>query len=156
MRQQEQQDVIDTFSLLVDAAGNVRRVVSEDIEAKIGIPRKWYEALSRAQRHPPGQLWHVSELAVQMSLPQSSMTRLLDQLEEAGYVLRVADPANRRSTLIEMTPLGDQAVESGLEVFTSSTREHFAGLLTDKQLDQLVRITQILRDANAPRQDLPD
>jgi DNA-binding MarR family transcriptional regulator len=156
MPEHGQQDLIEAVSLLFDAAGNVRRTVSEDIEAKSGIPRKWYEALSRAQRHPPGQWWHVSELAVQMSLPQSSMTRLLDQLEEEGYVLRVADPANRRSTLIEMTPLGDQAVESGLEVFLSSTREHFVGLLTDEQLDHLVRITQILRDANAPRPDLPD
>lgn len=156
MRQHEQQDVIDTFSLLVDAAGNVRRVVSEDIEAKIGIPRKWYEAVSRAKRHPPGQPWHVSELAAQMSLPQSSMTRLLDQLEQAGIVRRVADPANRRATLIEITALGDQTVENGMEVFTSSAHDHLVGLLTNEQLGHLMDITRILRDANAPRQALPD
>lgn len=146
---QDGRDLAEALHLLFDAATNVRRAVSEDVEEKAGIPRHWFEALERTRLHPPMQPWHVTELAVEMALPQSTTTRLLDQLEQAGLVRRVADPANRRATLIEVTELGHQTADDGREVFEASLREHLASPLTDDQLERLAGITRILRDSNA-------
>jgi DNA-binding MarR family transcriptional regulator len=38
------------------------------------------------------------------------VTRLLTELEQRGYVLRQADPDDRRSVLVRSTPAGDAAV----------------------------------------------
>ncbi|KPI05196.1 transcriptional regulator, MarR family [Actinobacteria bacterium OK074] len=50
------------------------------------------------------------ELANRMAVEASHITRQVQQLEKAGYVSRVSDPDDRRARLIELTPLGRQAV----------------------------------------------
>ncbi len=45
-----------------------------------------------------------TELATQFDTDSASMTRSVQRLERAGYVRRVADPADGRATLVEPTP----------------------------------------------------
>jgi DNA-binding MarR family transcriptional regulator len=45
----------------------------------------------------------ITELAKQTSLGKSTLTSMLDRLEQAGYVRRVPSPHDRRVVLIERT-----------------------------------------------------
>ncbi|MPY60683.1 MarR family winged helix-turn-helix transcriptional regulator [Streptomyces spongiae] len=45
-------------------------------------------------------------LAVRLSVEASHVTRQLRQLEQAGYVIRVADPDDRRAQQIQLTEAG--------------------------------------------------
>ncbi|KOU55789.1 MarR family transcriptional regulator [Streptomyces sp. MMG1533] len=64
-------------------------------------------------------LRHVAEseplrpgvLAVRLSVEASHVTRQLRQLEQGGYVIRVADPDDRRAQRIQITDLGLASVE---------------------------------------------
>src|SRR3954447_1474129 len=47
-----------------------------------------------------------SELAVRERIQRPTATRVIARLEEAGLIVRTADPADRRSTLISTTPAG--------------------------------------------------
>src|SRR3954452_18025768 len=47
-----------------------------------------------------------SELAVRERIQRPPATRVIARLEEAGLIVRTADPADRRSTLISTTPAG--------------------------------------------------
>jgi DNA-binding MarR family transcriptional regulator len=42
------------------------------------------------------------DVSAATGLPSSSTTRVLDRLEQAGYVRRVADPADRRTVRLEI------------------------------------------------------
>src|SRR5262249_42787575 len=46
----------------------------------------------------------VSELAVQLGLDPTTVTRHLDELESRGLIVRRPDPTDRRATLVHLTP----------------------------------------------------
>ncbi|NEA99341.1 MarR family transcriptional regulator [Streptomyces sp. SID13726] len=50
-------------------------------------------------------------LAVRMSVEASHVTRQLRQLERGGYVVRVADPEDRRAQRVQLTAAGLAAVQ---------------------------------------------
>lgn len=60
-------------------------------------------ALSTVERHGP---LTPSELATRERVQRPTVTRVVTRLEEAGLVTRAADPADRRCSLITVTPAG--------------------------------------------------
>jgi DNA-binding MarR family transcriptional regulator len=48
----------------------------------------------------------ISELGKILGIENSAMTGLVDRLEKSGFVTRVADPTDRRASLICATPAG--------------------------------------------------
>jgi DNA-binding MarR family transcriptional regulator len=60
-------------------------------------------ALVTVERHGP---LTPSELAVRERVQRPTVTRVLARLEEGGLVARAADPADRRSSLVSVTPAG--------------------------------------------------
>ncbi|MET7733226.1 MarR family transcriptional regulator [Streptomyces sp. NPDC005402] len=50
-------------------------------------------------------------LAVRLSVEASHVTRQLRQLERGGYVVRIADPEDRRAQRVQLTDVGLVAVE---------------------------------------------
>lgn len=51
-----------------------------------------------------------SDLAAREGVRPPTMTRMLTVLEDAGLVARTVDPADRRASLIELTPAGQQTL----------------------------------------------
>ena len=49
-----------------------------------------------------------------MGLTTGAVTRVIDRLEQAGYVRRVPDPADRRRVIVEVVPEKVAAVEATL------------------------------------------
>jgi DNA-binding MarR family transcriptional regulator len=60
-------------------------------------------ALVTVERHGP---LTPSELAARERVQRPTVTRVLARLEETGLVTRAADPGDRRSSLVSLTPAG--------------------------------------------------
>jgi DNA-binding MarR family transcriptional regulator len=75
-------------------------------------------------------------LADELRIVPRSVTPVIDALEETGLVRRQVDPANRRSTLVVITPAGRQVHEQAREARLQAGRELFA-VLSQEQRDQL-------------------
>lgn len=60
-----------------------------------------HHSLVLAICHSPGR--SQDELAKDICLNKSTVTRALAQLEERGYVIRTSDPSDKRRTLVEPT-----------------------------------------------------
>jgi DNA-binding MarR family transcriptional regulator len=78
-----------------------RRILNQKLRAR-GIE------INPAQGRIMFVLWQqdripISKLARETSLGKSTLTSMLDRLEEAGYVRRVPSPEDRRVVLIERT-----------------------------------------------------
>jgi DNA-binding MarR family transcriptional regulator len=65
-------------------------------------------ALAVIERHGP---LTPSELAARERSQRPTATRVLARLEEAGLVVRAADPADRRSSLVSVSPAGTALLE---------------------------------------------
>jgi len=86
-----------------------RALVVERIEARLaeaGLPElAWYDVLWALERAPALRL-RMHELAAQMVISRSNLTRLVDRLEAAGLVARERDGEDRRGAFAVLTPDG--------------------------------------------------
>ncbi|MEU6221409.1 MarR family transcriptional regulator [Streptomyces sp. NPDC047022] len=71
------------------------------------------------------------ELGARTGLTTGPTTRLIDRLEQAGYVRRTADPLDRRKVIVE--PIGKPA---GLDEALAPAREEIAEILRGYTPDQ--------------------
>ena len=98
-----------------ELAGSLRHAIARSArrlrqEAGTDLSPSLSAALATIDRHGP---LTPSELAVRERVQRPTITRVVCRLEEAGLVVRAADPADRRSALITVTPAGRALLEAG-------------------------------------------
>jgi DNA-binding MarR family transcriptional regulator len=69
----------------------------------------------------------ITELARQTSLGKSTLTSMLDRLEQSGYVRRVPSPQDRRMVLIERTEKDRAFQQLYVQVSQEMTALFYAG-----------------------------
>jgi MarR family transcriptional regulator, organic hydroperoxide resistance regulator len=71
-------------------------------------------------------LCRVHDLARAVAITVGGASQAVDRLESAGLCARRANPADRRSSIVELTPAGTELLGAALPVF-------------DRELDRLLR-----------------
>lgn len=100
-----------------------------------------------------GHPLRISELANQLGIVPRSATSVVDDLEAADLVARKPDPADRRATLVDLTPAGARLLAS----IRRSHRDAMVALverLDAKERSDLLRLLSRLSDGNC-RTDQP-
>ena len=87
-----------------------------------------------------------SELTRHLGISSASTTALLDRLERAGSLERVAHPTDRRSILISATSSGHDKVTSTVGAFDSRLHE-LSSKLNDEARRSIVAFFESLTDA---------
>ncbi|WP_019925117.1 MarR family winged helix-turn-helix transcriptional regulator [Nocardia sp. BMG111209] len=94
------------------------------------------------------------DLATQLDVVPRTVTTVIDALEAAGLVRRTADPANRRSTLLEPTDAGRAVRARITEARRHAAAEVFAPLSPDQRATLGALLAQ-LRDPAEPESPAP-
>ena len=113
------------FVALIRAHAMVTRQLSSELSADHGLTLSDYEVLLRLARAPERRMRRV-DLAEQVLLTASGITRLLDGLEQNGLVERAACDSDRRVVYAVLT-------EKGVEKLRTASTSHRA------QIDSLFR-----------------
>ena len=137
---------ITAFGMLLEAHAAVITQVNRDLEASAGIPVSWFEVLLRLARSPEHAL-RMAELARQVGLSTSGLTRLVDRIEEAGYVRREACPSDRRGANAVLTTEGEDLLRTAVPHHLDSLEQRVAGPI-GKDLGALEDLLRTLRDSN--------
>ena len=102
----------DEFSTLAEqltrASWRLRRGSKKDLDA-LGISFGPARALRLIANEP--EPIRIGDLAARLEVVPRSATTLVDALENAGLVARVADPRDRRSVLLEATTAGRALID---------------------------------------------
>jgi MarR family transcriptional regulator, transcriptional regulator for hemolysin len=86
-----------------------------------------------------------AELAKQLGVDRTVMVYLIDDLERAGLVERVADPADRRSKLIQATAAGRSRLCATELAISAAEAELLAALSADDQQRLRTMLREIAR-----------
>ncbi|MFE2043708.1 MarR family winged helix-turn-helix transcriptional regulator [Streptomyces sp. NPDC059477] len=82
----------------------------DKVMAVAGVPLD-RAATGVLRRMADGEPPRPGELAARLGVEASHVTRTVQQLERAGYVVRVPDPDDRRAQRIEVTEAGREAID---------------------------------------------
>jgi DNA-binding MarR family transcriptional regulator len=89
-----------------------------------------------------------SELGERLIVTRATVTGLLDSLERRGFVSRSANPADRRSLVVEITPAGLTVVQE-LRTIVHRNEKDWLGALSDTELRTYIDLLHRIQDSLA-------
>lgn len=95
------------------------------------------EALAAIINSPP--LSAQVDIAKRLRIEGPTLTRMLDALESDGLVRRLADPTDRRTKQLQVTPAGEVALKQMFDIADDLRSRLFEGY-TDQQIDDLNKL----------------
>ena len=131
--------------LFFEAHAGLSAVLEHRLAEECGLPAQWFEVMLRLARSP-GHRLRMCDLAAQVALSPSGLTRAVDRLEEAGFVTRVHCEEDRRVAYAALTDAGLARIEAAVPVHLEHLDEHFVSPLTPDELAQLTATLRKLRD----------
>jgi DNA-binding MarR family transcriptional regulator len=121
-------EALATWRAFLTAHARATRRISRDL-ADAGLPDlSWYDLLW-ALYDAPGRRLRVNELAREVVLSPTAMSRFVDRLEAAGCVRREPDPADRRALQVVITDEGRAMLRRMWPVYAAGIERHFAAFL---------------------------
>ena len=143
------------FAALIRAHAAATRRLSAQLSADHGLTLSDYEVLLRLVRASDRRMRRV-DIAEQVLLTASGITRLLDGLEASGLVERASCASDRRVVYAVLT-------DDGLSKLREASRSHLAQIdalfrasLDDEELDGLTKLLTRLGDGETEDCSAPD
>src|SRR3989440_10932163 len=87
---------LNAWGAFLTAHKALETILSRELESACGLPLTWFDALAQL-RMAPAQRLTMTQLATALLFSKSGLTRLIDRMEGAGLVQRLAPPGGRRS-----------------------------------------------------------
>jgi MarR family transcriptional regulator, organic hydroperoxide resistance regulator len=120
------------------------KAIEEELFAAVGISAQQYNALRLLKAAAPGSMT-VQGIGDRLISRAPDMTRLLDRLEERGWVRRERRSENRRVVEVSITDAG-RALLAELATQVRACHRTQLGHLSPQQLQQLVDALEIARE----------
>ncbi|MFN8024123.1 MAG: MarR family transcriptional regulator [Acidimicrobiales bacterium] len=128
----------------VDSVYSLQNALEEDV-LPFGLTMGDYEVLVRLSERPERRL-RMCDLAGELRLSPSGLTRRLDGLVRAGLVSREPSPDDRRVMLAVLTDAGYEQLVEAAPSHVESVRRHFLDLLTPDEVAALASAFSKVRD----------
>ena len=134
---------LDTFFTdLVRVETRLYNAVAERVRAEAGVAAGHFELLRYVRDHPDAR---VADLAAAFAVGVGTTSKIVDRLEKQGWVERRPNPANRRSSLLALTPAGESAVSRAEPAWQAAIQEILGGTVTSDELTALSLVLDALR-----------
>jgi DNA-binding MarR family transcriptional regulator len=89
---------------LLSCSTQVEQRIRTRLRERFGTTLARFDYLAQLERHPQGL--RMKQLSHYLMVSGGNVTGLTDQLEAEGLVARIADPEDRRSWILQLTPEG--------------------------------------------------
>ena len=119
------------------------------VHAAHGLTGTDFDTLLRLARSP-GRRLRMCDLAAQIALTNSAVTRIVDRLERRDLVRRQVSPSDRRSFEVALTEAGRKLLRADVPRLLETIQRAFIDPLTPEQLAALEDGLRTLRDTVRP------
>jgi DNA-binding MarR family transcriptional regulator len=128
-----------TFAALIRAHAAATRKLSAQLSADHGLTLSDYEVLLRLAHAEDRRMRRV-DLAEQVLLTASGVTRLLDGLEKSGFVERASCSTDRRVVYAVLTEAGLDKLRAASKTHLNQIDSLFRARLDDAELEELTAL----------------
>ncbi|MFE2066081.1 MarR family winged helix-turn-helix transcriptional regulator [Streptomyces sp. NPDC059467] len=117
-------DLLGFFHDLVRCETRLYNALNDRLRERHGIVTSQFEFLRHLRDHPGAR---VGDLAAGFAIGIGATSKSVDRLEKQGWVVRQANPADRRSSLLALTGEGSALVDAA----EATAAERLAELMGD-------------------------
>lgn len=141
------------FTDLVRVETRLYNAVAERVRAEAGVGAGHFELLRYVRDHPDAR---VADLASAFAIGVGTTSKIVDRLEKEGWLERRPNPANRRSSLLALTPAGEAVVSRAEPAWQAAIQEILGGAIASDELAALsLTLGAVRSDLERRRLGLP-
>jgi MarR family transcriptional regulator, organic hydroperoxide resistance regulator len=130
------------FSELVRLETELWDAVEGRLRKDFDVVLPVFEFLQVISRNPACR---VQDIAAELSITVGGTSKIVDRIEAAGYCARQANPHDRRSSIIKLTPTGERLLPELTAAVDDELRSRLSTGFSDKSLIQLTETLTKLR-----------
>jgi DNA-binding MarR family transcriptional regulator len=134
---------IDAWIRLLRVHAATTRQFNTELVAEHGLTLNDFDVLAQLSNAPDGKLRRV-DLAERVLLTPSGITRLLEGLEQAGYVERGSCASDARVSYALLTDAGREKLEEAKVTHRASVKALFAERYSEDEVETLVALLERL------------
>lgn len=124
---------------LLRAYASLARLVHSELEQEHGLPMTSYEVLHFLEEAEDGRM-RMSDLADQVQLSRSGLTRLVDRLEREGLLFRCSCAHDARGAYACLTDAGRERLSAARGTHLAVVRRHFLSRFSRSELGTLAEL----------------
>jgi DNA-binding MarR family transcriptional regulator len=109
------------------------------------LPLSQFEPMSVIDRLPGCRVYDV---ATELGITTGGVSKLVDRIEARGYCRRLPNPADRRSSLLELTAEGKRVLTEAGVAFDQELQRMLGSAVPERTLRQFAAVLVRLRAAN--------
>ena len=141
-------DQVAAWRALLLAHSGAVRAIEADLATAGTIPLSWYDVLLELNSAANRRL-RMQDLAARVLLSRTRVSRLVDEIVQAGLVERMPDPDDGRATFAVITPKGRNELRRTAPRYLAGIDTHFTSLFTAGEREQLTGLLQRVADRHA-------
>lgn len=138
------EDLKQIFSDLIRYETELWNAIDARLRAEHDLPLHKFEPMQVIARTPNCRVY---DIAGALSLTTGGVSKLVDSIEVSGYCRRRPNPADRRSSIIELSPVGKKVLADAGKTFERELESRMA--LETRALTQFASSLRALRAASA-------
>jgi DNA-binding MarR family transcriptional regulator len=130
------------FADLVRCETRLYNQFNDELRAAHGIVTSQYELLRYLRDHERPR---TTDLAAEFAIGVGAVSKSVDRLEARGWLIRMPNPANRRSTILTLTDEGRTLIDAVDKTFHIRLAEILADAATPEQIAASASVLARLR-----------
>jgi DNA-binding MarR family transcriptional regulator len=144
------QDLNQLFSDLIRFETELWNAIDARMRAEHDLPLHKFEPMQIINATPDCRVY---DIAAALSLTTGGVSKLVDSIEASGHARRRPNPADRRSSIVELTPAGRKVLARATRTFETQLELRLRSALPDRALAQFSSALNSLRATSAHADD---
>lgn len=133
------------FSDLVRLETELWNAVDARLRSEHDLQLTWFEPMQVMAKYPRCRVYEIKE---ELAITIGGTSKLVDRIEAAGLCRRRANPDDRRSQIIELTPAGRKLLGKATKTLEIELDRCLTSVVAARTLDQFGVTLSKLRAAN--------
>ena len=137
-------DLRELFNNLIRFEIELWNAVDARLKAEFDLPLTQFEPMAVMDRLPGCRVY---DIASELGITTGGASKLVDRIEAGGYCRRLPNPADRRSSLLELTPEGRRLLAEAGMAFDEELQRWLGAAVPERTLRQFAGTLARLRTA---------